>query len=87
MNKTFKPYRLKEDDNYYNLEVKYVKQFEKEFSKNRRIDLMVFGQKEGTSMEPNDYLTDREMKIVLSTIQWLGTPVGQGFIKEVQDGR
>lgn len=71
---TFKNYRLKEDDNYYSLEVKFVKEFEKQFSKNRMTDMIVFGQKEGASMEPNQYLTEREIKIVLSTIQWLGTP-------------
>jgi hypothetical protein len=31
-------------------------------------------------MEANDTLSDREEKIVLGVIQWLGTPVGQGFI-------
>ena len=85
MSKTFKPYRLKEEDPYYSLEVKYVKEFEKQFSKDSMVDLIVFGQKEGASMEPSQYLTEREMKIVLSTIQWLGTPVGQGFIEQVQN--
>ena len=41
---------------------------------------IVFGVKEGTGFYPNEYLTEREEKIVLATIQWLGTPVGQGFI-------
>ncbi len=27
-----------------------------------------------------DYLSDREKQIVISTIQWLGSPVGQGFL-------
>lgn len=32
---------------------------------------------------PKEYLTDREHKIVLSAIQWLGSPVGQGFLNEL----
>jgi hypothetical protein len=43
------------------------------------MDFIVFGQK-SESMSPNDYLSDREKDIVLSTIQWLGSPVGQGFL-------
>lgn len=30
--------------------------------------------------DPKEYLTDREKRIVISTIQWLGSPVGQGFL-------
>lgn len=29
-----------------------------------------------------DNLSDREKRIVLSTIQWLGSPVGQNFMRE-----
>lgn len=32
--------------------------------------------------EPKDYLSDRENSIVFSTLQWLGSPVGQGFLRE-----
>jgi hypothetical protein len=45
----------------------------------------VFGVKEGTEFYPNEYLTEREEKIVLAIIQWLGTPVGQGFISAFND--
>jgi hypothetical protein len=31
---------------------------------------------------PLEYLSEREKKIMISTIQWLGSPVGQGFLKE-----
>lgn len=79
----FKDYRLKENDDYYSQEIKAIEVFnEKTYLDN--IDLIVFGQKPGTSMEANDSLSKRERKIVLSIIQWLGTPVGQGFIKEAQ---
>lgn len=32
--------------------------------------------------QPKDYLNDRENSIVFSTLQWLGSPVGQGFLAE-----
>lgn len=30
---------------------------------------------------PEEYLTDREKQIMITTIQWLGSPVGQGFLE------
>lgn len=30
---------------------------------------------------PSEYLTPREETIVVSTIQWLGSPVGQNFLR------
>lgn len=53
--------------------------FIEQHSGSRGMDFIVFGQREG-SMTPKDYLTDREKQIVLSTIQWLGSSVGQGFL-------
>jgi len=32
---------------------------------------------------PSEYLTPREESIVISTIQWLGSPVGQNFLREM----
>lgn len=45
------------------------------------VDLLVFPAS-NSPMIPEDYLNDREKKIVISTIQWLGSPVGQSFLKE-----
>jgi len=74
----FKEYRLKKDDEYYAKEIKALEVFNQDHLEDA--SSIVFGQKEGTGFYPNDNLTDREEKIVLSVIQWLGTPVGQGFI-------
>jgi hypothetical protein len=41
-------------------------------------DFIVFGEQ----LAPNDYLTDREKQIVLSAMQWLGSPAGQDFLRE-----
>jgi hypothetical protein len=63
------------------------KEFHDKFLKNHNrqgyedMDLIVFGHGPESS-RPKDYLTDREKKIVLSSIQWLGSPVGQSFLRD-----
>jgi hypothetical protein len=42
------------------------------------IDRLIFGHYD--YLYPNDYLNDREKKIILSAIQWLGSPIGQTFL-------
>lgn len=79
----FKDYRLKEDDKYYKDEVNALKIFNNEHI--QHADLIVFGQKDGASMEANDNLSEREERIVLGVIQWIGTPVGKSFINKVFD--
>lgn len=79
----FKEYRLNKDDKYYSKEIKALEIFNRDHLEHA--DLIVFGQKEGTGMEAKDFLTDREERIVLGVIQWLGTPVGQGFISAFND--
>ena len=76
----FKDHRLKHDDSYHFKEIAFVEIFNKDYLK--EIHGLVFGYKNGISY-PIDYLTEREEKIVLGIIQWLGTPVGQGFIENV----
>ena len=44
--------------------------------------MIIFGNKQGFgTTTPKDYLTEREKKIVYSTIQWLGSPVGRNFLQ------
>jgi hypothetical protein len=74
----FKEHRLKKDDKYYANEIKVLEVFNRDHLKDA--SFIVFGQKAGFDFEPVECLTDREEKIVLAVIQWLGTPVGQGFI-------
>ena len=47
------------------------------------IDFIAFPPREDGSLNyASDTLSDREKTIMLSTIQWLGSPVGQGFLRE-----
>lgn len=77
----YKEYRLKKDDKYYAKEVLALEIFNRDYLSDA--NLIVFGTQEGTGFDPKDYLSDREESIVLGVIQWLGTPVGRGFINEV----
>lgn len=77
----FKEYRLKKDDPYHAKEIKALEVFNRDYLED--VDLIVFGQDEGPGARAKDSLSEREEKIVLGLIQWLGTPVGQGFINRV----
>lgn len=73
--KTFKIHRFKDNPQ----EKVFVDEFMKDFSKNETPDLIVFSHQSNSSV-PKDFLSEREKDIVISTIQWLGSPVGQGFL-------
>jgi hypothetical protein len=76
----YKEHRLVEDDSYYADEVKFNELFNKEDS-GYNWDIIVFGT-EDIGRHPLDTLSDREKKIVASVTQWLGTPVGNSFLRE-----
>lgn len=64
------------------VEKKLHDSFIKDHSSDTDMSLIVFGQADSNSTYPADYLSDREKQIVLSTIQWLGSPIGQHFLHE-----
>lgn len=72
---TYKTHRFENNPQ----EKKFVEEFIKQHSEGSDMDLIVFGHNPG-STHPKDYLSDREESIVLSVIQWLGSPVGQSFL-------
>jgi len=74
--------RLENNDPYHDKERKYVKVFNDMIeNKTFNIDYLT-----GTApnSDPNHFLTREESKLVATVIQWLGTPVGQSFIKKVE---
>jgi len=78
---TFKDHRLNKEHKYYAKEIKALEVFNSDYLE--YVNHIVFGMKKGTGMEPNDYLQGREEQIVLAVIQWLGTPVGEGFLERI----
>ena len=59
------------------------KQLHDSFVKNNSLeDMSMISLPSENGMKPDRYLTDDEVSVVISTIQWLGSPVGQYFLKE-----
>jgi hypothetical protein len=77
----YKEYRLIKDDPYHEKEIKALEVFNKEYLKDT--SFIVFGENPNSGIEPNDYLTERDEKVVLGFVQWLGTPIGQSFIEQI----
>ncbi len=73
--KSFKEYRFDQNPK----EKEFVDTFISQFSHYGNMDLIIFGHTPNGT--PLDRLSEREESIVVSTIQWLGSPVGQGFLQ------
>jgi hypothetical protein len=75
---TYKEYRFESNPKEKEMVDKFL-----EHADTLEIERRVFGiDMNRSDLYPNGKLSKREMKIVLSTIQWLGSPVGQGFLLE-----
>jgi hypothetical protein len=74
-----KEYRFKDNPK----EKEFFDKFQDLFFRNnfslRTLDAVIFGW--NSDSNPNDYLNDREVAICTNLIQWLGSPVGQGFLR------
>ena len=55
--------------------------FVKDFGTGVRADQIVFGISEGPGAAPKEYLTGRERDIVVTMVQWMGSPVGRAFFE------
>lgn len=62
------------------LEELFHDEFLKMFEGKIDLSAIVFGFSNGTQAYPKEFLIDREENICLTLIQWLGSPVGQGFL-------
>lgn len=75
---TYKTYRLVRNDPYHQAEVKLVD----EFNKFTDLDVSRFVYGADSKGNPNSILNNNGIKIAVSLIQWLGTPVGKAFLKD-----
>jgi hypothetical protein len=73
---TFKMHRLENNPKEKEMMVKFITNH----TDNSDIDRIVFGTIDGLKVAR--YLDENEKKIVLSTIQWLGSPVGKSYLRE-----
>jgi len=77
--KGFKTYRHEQNPKEKELHDKFIEQCSHNHDD---MDFIVFGMDNNKPNYPADRLTDREKQIAISTIQWLGSPVGQSFLKD-----
>lgn len=77
--KGFKTYRHADNPREEALHSKFIEMFT-----DKDMDFIIFGNLNDKSGKiPNDNLTVREQRIVISTVQWLGSSLGQSFIRSL----
>jgi hypothetical protein len=76
--KTNNSHRFKQNP----LEEQLCKNFIKEMDKYEQLDRIIFGCRDDAQAFPKDTLTDRERDICATLMQWLGSPVGQSFLRD-----
>ena len=80
--KTNKEYRFKDNPKEKEMHDKFIEMFKRDSSANRCLSAIIFGWQNDNQTTPERYLTYDEENICLNLIQWLGSPVGQSFLRE-----
>lgn len=75
---SFKTYRHKSNPKEKELHDKFLEEHISD--KNCSIDLLIFEPANDAQTYAVDSLSEREKRIMLGTIQWLGSPVGRYFL-------
>lgn len=75
--KTYKSYRHESNPKEKEIHDKFIEEFS-----DKTLSGVIFGWANDSQTYPKEYLTEREEDICLSLIQWLGSPVGQGFLRD-----
>jgi len=76
--KGFKTYRHESNPKEKELHDKFLN--EHILNNHVPVDLLIFPPANKQQTRAMDTLSDREIEIMLSTIQWLGSPVGRSFL-------
>lgn len=77
----FKTYRHESNPKEKELHDKFLKEYINGDSV-RNVDILIFPTSNPSQTIAIDTLSDREKQIMLSTIQWLGSHVGQSFLRD-----
>lgn len=75
----YKPHRHETNPKEKELHDKFRKELEE---RRWNPDSIVFPPANNSQTYATDTLSNREIRIMISTIQWLGSPVGQSFLRE-----
>jgi len=85
MRKSKKEYRFKDNPRE---RIFYETFMDKHFNDGRLIDFVsyiIHGTSSTLGNPPKKMVSEEEMGAFLSCIQWLGSPVGQGFLDDVKE--
>ena len=72
-------YRFNDNPKEKELHDKFLEVFKRD---TKTLSSIIFGWSDTNQNVPNYYLTENEEQICLNMIQWLGSPVGQGFLRD-----
>lgn len=80
--KTNKEYRFKDNPKEKEMHDKFIDMFSNNNMSKTVLSAIVFGWENDRQEYPKEWLTEKEEDICLNIIQWLGSPVGQGFLEQ-----
>lgn len=78
-----KEYRFKDNPKEQEIVEKFLKEFYKEDWHTSILEGIIFGWDNDSQTRPKSRLNEREFEIVVNFCQWLGSPVGIGFLDSV----
>jgi len=61
---------------------KFVQMFSSDGMADKTLSAIIFGWENDRQNYPKEYLSEKEKDICLNLVQWLGSPVGQGFLEQ-----
>lgn len=80
--KSNKEYRFKTNPKEKTFHDKFKEMFDQDNRSKDVLSSIIFGWNDDEQNSPKDNLSEREQDICLNLIQWLGSPVGQSFLKK-----
>lgn len=80
--KSDKEYRFKKNPKEKEFYDNFMKEFFIDNFHKKTLSGVIYGWEDGYQSYPNNYLTEKEEKICVHLIQWLGSSVGQTFLNQ-----
>jgi hypothetical protein len=77
-----KQYRHKNNPKEQEFHDKFIEMFNRDNSARKTLSAIVNGWFDHRQHQPEKWLSEKEETICINLIQWLGSPVGQGFLRD-----
>ncbi len=77
-----KEYRFKDNPKEKEFHDKFIEMFSRDGAAYKSLSAIVNGWSKDRQNQPKEWLSEKEEDICVSLIQWLGSPVGQGFLRD-----